>query len=219
MGESSRRVLEVVMQSEQHEPADQRPQRPDMVPSPKASDADRDQALERLRDAFADGRLTEEELDQRSRAALTSRTAADLERLLADLPVTPRPPAAPAAGEDRPVRLTLGIIGDRERRWRWRIARRSTAIAVFGACRLDLRGAKLSAPVTTITAIGVMGGFDVVVPPGVRVESSEYGVFCGTESSIPEQDLPADAPVLRLRVIGLLSWAATKPRFLRELRD
>jgi DUF1707 SHOCT-like domain len=139
MGESSRRVLEVVMQSEQHEPAQQRPEpeRREMVPSPKASDADREAALERLRDAFADGRLTEEELDQRTRAALAGRTAAELERLLIDLPVMPRPLAAPAAGERRPVRLTLGILGDRERRWRWRIAPRSTAIAVFGACRLD----------------------------------------------------------------------------------
>ena len=33
------------MQSEQHELAEQRPQRGDMVPSPKASDADREAAL------------------------------------------------------------------------------------------------------------------------------------------------------------------------------
>jgi hypothetical protein len=155
------------MPSEQHEPAQQRPEpeRREMVPSPRASDADRDAALERLRDAFADGRLTEEEFDQRSCAALAGRTAAELERLLVDLPAVPRP-AGPATRAERPVQLTLGILGDRERRWRWRIAPRSTAIAVFGACRLDLRGAKLSAAVTTITAIGVMGGFDVVVPPG-----------------------------------------------------
>lgn len=208
------------MPSEQHEPAQQRPEpeRREMVPSPRASDADRDAALERLRDAFADGRLTEEEFDQRSCAALAGRTAAELERLLVDLPAVPRP-AGPATRAERPVRLTLGILGDRERRWRWRIAPRSTAIAVFGACRLDLRGAKLSAAVTTITAIGVMGGFDVVVPPGVRVESSDYGVFCGTANYLDEPELPADAPVVRLRTIGLLTWAATKPKFLYEMRD
>lgn len=32
-------------------------------PAPKATDADRDAALERLRDAFAKGRLTDDEFD------------------------------------------------------------------------------------------------------------------------------------------------------------
>jgi hypothetical protein len=56
--------LEVVMPSQQQEPVQQRrePERREMMPSPRASDADRDAALERLRDAFADGRLTGEEL-------------------------------------------------------------------------------------------------------------------------------------------------------------
>jgi len=207
------------MPSDQQEPAEhgQPPERRNATPSPRASDADRDTALARLRDAFADGRLTEAEFDQRSHAALSSRTTADLDPLLADLPVVAGPPAVPTARE-RPVRLTLGILGDRERRWRWRVAPRSVAVAVWGACRLDLRGAKLSAPITTITAVGLLGGFDVVVPPGVRVESSVYGLLAGTSNSVPEQDLPAEAPVVRVRLIGLLSWAATKPRFLRELR-
>jgi hypothetical protein len=73
--------------------------------------------------------------------------------------------------------------------------------------------------VTTITAIGVMGGFDVVVPPGVRMESSDYGVFCGTANYLDEQELPPHAPVVRLRMIGVLSWAATKPKFLYEMQD
>jgi hypothetical protein len=39
------------------------------------------------------------------------------------------------------------------------------------------------------------------------------------ESSRHEQELPADAPVVRLRTIGLLTWAATKPKFLYEMPD
>jgi hypothetical protein len=44
--------------AEQHEPLEQ-----GGPPAPKASDADRDAALERLRDAFAEGRLTDDEFD------------------------------------------------------------------------------------------------------------------------------------------------------------
>jgi hypothetical protein len=152
------------MPANEHEHADQHPAREGrgLTPFPKASDADRNAALERLRDAFADGRLTDDELDQRTRAALTARTVGDLEWLLVDLPTASTTPTTPAR-PGRPVRLTLGVLGDTERRWRWTVAPRSAAVALLGACRLDLRGAKLSAPVTTITAVAVAGGIDVVV--------------------------------------------------------
>ena len=47
---------------------------------------DRERATVRLRDSFAEGRLTREELDERITAALTARTVRDLRRLTADLP-------------------------------------------------------------------------------------------------------------------------------------
>jgi hypothetical protein len=52
----------------------------------RISDADREHATARLRDYFAEGRLTREELDERITAVLTARTAGDLRRVLADLP-------------------------------------------------------------------------------------------------------------------------------------
>jgi DNA-binding PadR family transcriptional regulator len=52
----------------------------------RTSDADRERATARLRDHFAEGRLTREELDERITAALNARTAGDLRRVMADLP-------------------------------------------------------------------------------------------------------------------------------------
>ena len=52
----------------------------------RISDADRDGATARLRDHFAEGRLTREELDERVAAALNARTVGDLRRVMADLP-------------------------------------------------------------------------------------------------------------------------------------
>lgn len=52
----------------------------------RISDADRDRAAARLRDHFAEGRLTREELDERVIATLTARTAGELRRVMADLP-------------------------------------------------------------------------------------------------------------------------------------
>jgi uncharacterized protein DUF1707 len=52
----------------------------------RTSDADRDRVAALLRDHFAAGRLTPEELDERLTAALTAKTFGDLRRVLADLP-------------------------------------------------------------------------------------------------------------------------------------
>jgi DNA-binding PadR family transcriptional regulator len=52
----------------------------------RVSDRDRERATARLRDSFAEGRLTREELDERISAALNARTVGDLRRVTADLP-------------------------------------------------------------------------------------------------------------------------------------
>lgn len=55
-------------------------------PAVRASDAERDQAAEILRTAYAEGRLTRAELDQRTGAAYAAKTRADLHGLTSDLP-------------------------------------------------------------------------------------------------------------------------------------
>jgi hypothetical protein len=69
----------------------------------RASDADRERVSTRLRDHFAEGRLTREELDERVTAALSAKTLGDLRGLMSDLPDSePLPDPArtlpPAAG-------------------------------------------------------------------------------------------------------------------------
>jgi hypothetical protein len=71
-------------------------------PAVRASDAERDQAAEILRAAYAEGRLTRAELDERTGTAYAAKTRADLHGLTSDLPgAVPaeataygRPPAA-----------------------------------------------------------------------------------------------------------------------------
>lgn len=52
----------------------------------RASDADRDRVAARLREHFAEGRLTHEELDERLTVALNAKTYGELRRVLVDLP-------------------------------------------------------------------------------------------------------------------------------------
>jgi Domain of unknown function (DUF1707) len=55
-------------------------------PAVRASDAERDQAAEILRTAYAEGRLARAELDERIAAAYAAKTRADLRDLTSDLP-------------------------------------------------------------------------------------------------------------------------------------
>jgi uncharacterized membrane protein len=78
-----------------------------MIPPPghghlRASQADRERAIDVLKAAFAEGRLDQEEYTDRVGLAHASRTYDDLGALVADLPVGPfgtlAPAPAPAAG-------------------------------------------------------------------------------------------------------------------------
>ncbi|GAA5156802.1 hypothetical protein GCM10023340_45610 [Nocardioides marinquilinus] len=66
----------------------------------RASDADRERIVAALADAFADGRLTHDELDARTTSATAARTLGELPRLVADL--------VPSAG---PRGLAGGVPG------------------------------------------------------------------------------------------------------------
>ncbi len=66
----------------------------------KATDADRDVAADVLREAYADGRLTRGEYDERSAAALGTRTVGAFLPLLADLLPAGRTPAVHSATAD-----------------------------------------------------------------------------------------------------------------------
>lgn len=55
-----------------------------------AADADRDQVVHRLSQAFAEGRLSSSELEQRTARALSARTYGDLDDVLTGLPLVPR---------------------------------------------------------------------------------------------------------------------------------
>jgi len=69
----------------------------------RASHADREQAIEVLKDAFAQGRLTRDELDSRVGQAFASRTYAELAAVTADIPAWTAiaPPREPARARNR----------------------------------------------------------------------------------------------------------------------
>jgi Domain of unknown function (DUF1707) len=83
------------------------------LPQMKASDADRDAVVAALSEHFQAGRLTTEELEERTGRALTARTLDQLDELTADLPA-PRPagtgaPAGRPRGPGYPAMLPVVV--------------------------------------------------------------------------------------------------------------
>jgi hypothetical protein len=64
----------------------------------RAADADRDRVVELLNTAYGEGRLSQDEYDDRVGNALVARTYADLDLITADLPVVREPVVTPVAG-------------------------------------------------------------------------------------------------------------------------
>jgi len=72
-----------------------------------------------------------------------------------------------------------------------------------GSGWLDLRAAELSGPVTTFVAVAYKSRVTILVPPGVRVEMTGFGVTQGqADTEDPGYRLPADAPVIHVRGIA-----------------
>jgi hypothetical protein len=66
----------------------------------RASDTERDKTVAVLQRNFADGRLTQDELEERASAAYTARTRDQLHDLTADLPDAEQPPPGPRMNTD-----------------------------------------------------------------------------------------------------------------------
>ena len=81
----------------------------------RASDADREQAIDSIKAAFVQGRLTKDQLATRAGQALVSRTYAELAAVTEGLPAPPagvRPLPVPAQGRVRkPVNKKLAACG------------------------------------------------------------------------------------------------------------
>lgn len=193
--------------------------RPDQPVQMRVSDRDRDAAANRLQDAFAEGRLGDEEFDQRMRAALTARTSADLEVLTRDLPAaaTSATTVGDPRADRRPSGRAIAYKGPLRRGGRWRVPERFTSVVYKGSGVLDLRAAELPGPVTTLRVISYKSRTDILVPPGVRVELDGIGVSKGWHPDDPlEGHLPKDAPTVRVRGIGYkgIIEVSTKPHEL-----
>jgi hypothetical protein len=166
----------------------------------RASDAERESAIDVLRDASAEGRLTFEELADRIEAAATATTRGDLQRLTADLPVgahpVPRTPGAAGSGAVLAPVTDSSVFGDVRRSGPWRVPDSSRFSTLFGDIELDLREAVVGQARVEIDAGTVFGDVTLLVPEGVVVEVRTKTFFGDTRQKAGLQGPPGATVVI-----------------------
>lgn len=194
----------------------------DHKPAIRVGDRDRDAVVQRLQQAFAEGRLDDDEFDQRTRAALTARHSTELAELTRDLPEAAAPLSSPATSDTTGRRAGGSAIAYKSsvrRAGRWRVPERFRTIVYKGSGHLDLRAAELTARETTLAVIAYKSRVDILVPLGVRVNLEGFGVSKGWSAEEDlEARLPADAPVVHVRGVGYKGTieVSSKPRELGQ---
>ncbi|MEO3813940.1 DUF1707 domain-containing protein [Sphaerisporangium sp. B11E5] len=173
----------------------------------RASDAEREAVVERLREASVEGRLTLAELTDRTEAAYLAATHAELAQITADLPDAgpgqvpfPAPPARP--GKTR--RWYVAVMGDTKRRGKWRVDQEIGAVAVMGDVTIDLREAEVRSREIDIVATAVMGDVKIIVPDGVDVDLSGVAFMGDKKVNVIEAPPGHNAPVVRVRAYAVM---------------
>ncbi len=184
----------------------------------RASDAEREAVVARLNTATSEGRLALDEFSERVDRAYQARTRGELDDLVRDLPASSG--VAPVAGSAPVVRSTQGRghthwhvlpLGGMSRRGRWRVPESTVSVTVIGGVSMDLREAELAAREVTVTSVTVIGGLDVVVPSGMRVEVEGFSLLGGRKVDVDERAAP-DAPTLRLRIFSIIGGVSVRSR-------
>jgi DUF1707 SHOCT-like domain len=189
------------------------PERP--VADLRASDAEREQAVEALHRAVTDGRLGVDELEGRIQSAYTVRTRRELELLIADVSAQPLAGAElgprtatsdkltvrEGPGGDRRI---ISVMGGHERSGRWRVAKRCTVVNVMGGSDLDLCDAELADREIALNVYSVMGGAEIHVPHGVDVHVSNFALMGGNDIKLGDAVPMPGAPVIRIRLVSIM---------------
>lgn len=180
----------------------------------RISDADRDRVIKQLQDASSEGRITLDEFAERSRMAYDAKFASDLVPLTSDLPVPadarPLTPARPAPAVPAKRRWLVQIMGGGNRTGQWQAGAPLTSVTVMGGQMIDLTD--VTAERVQITALTLMGGTEIIVPRGARVDIGGFMLFGGlSDDSIPTG--PSNM------VVEIRAWGAMGGCEVRSLTD
>ncbi|GAA1593609.1 DUF1707 domain-containing protein [Kribbella hippodromi] len=172
--------------------------------SPAAREGDRDAAVQRVQEAYTDGLLTHEEMDERLHQVLSAKTGQDIEVALASLPV-------PDPGRSATIAAATGRI---KRTGAWRVPRKLKVNSEFGRVRLDLSRAIWEYPELDLELNLGTGSAKIRVPRDAVVELEGLTTALKDSPYQPPSRSTGTGP--RIRVTGVIGFGKVKIRHARR---
>ncbi|MEU4192174.1 DUF1707 domain-containing protein [Kribbella sp. NPDC026611] len=165
---------------------------------------DREAAVQRVQDAYSDGRLSHDEMDQRLHQVLSATTHNEIDRAIASLP-----PSDPGRS------LRIGAATGRIRRsGAWQVPRRLTVASAFGRVQLDLTRAIFEHHELDIELKLGTGGATIRVPRDAVVNVD--GVHTAMKDSQYQPPRHSNGAGPRIRITGTLGFGRLRIRHARR---
>lgn len=198
---------------------------------------ERDRVIEALCEHYAQDHLAMAEFERRLDRANRVTARQELLDLLADLPElggagsdspgagsTPGTSVTVPAGPGRldrsqvpDTQTEFALFSGRSRTGSWVPARKIQVFAVMGGVELDLREALFGPDPVQIQCMTVMGGIEIIVPPGVRVDTGGVAIFGAFDESMEGAGpAPPNAPVVRISGFALMAGVEIHSRLPGE---
>ncbi len=166
----------------------------------RVGEDDRESAVRRVREAYAEERISHEEMDERLGQVLAATTRGELAAALDPLPA-----------EDPGTTSTIAAAGGRiKRRGAWRVPRILKVESAFGRVRLDLSRAIVAYPVVDIELSLGTGNASITVPRDAIVEVEGLNTGWKDLRYRPRQPSRPGAP--RFRFSGAMGYGRLKIR-------
>ncbi|MFE0801258.1 DUF1707 domain-containing protein [Streptomyces sp. NPDC058812] len=171
---------------------------------PLIGEDDRNTAVQRLQEAYAEGLISHEELDERLHQVLTAKAHSELASALFSLPE-----------EDPGSTSTIAAAGGRiQRRGAWRVPRVLKVGSAYGRVRLNLSRAIIEHPVVDIELHIGTGGARITVPRDAVVDVE--GLSTGWKDlryKVPRRSRPGGPTI---RISGTMGFGRLKIRHARR---
>jgi hypothetical protein len=172
----------------------------------RVSDEDRERTAQQLQQAFAEGRLTQPELEDRLGAALSAKTYGDLLGLITDLPST-QPQV------DDVVELA-SKNGNVKRSGDWAVPRRLRVASKYGSVELDFTEAVVPHQVVDIELDLTYGSAKIILPEGAVANVDAFQSDWGHPTSkVPSRPRPG---VLCVVITGRAKYGGLTVRYPRR---
>lgn len=165
---------------------------------------DRDTAVNRLQEAYAEGRISHEEMDERLHQVLTVTTHGELVSVLALLP------------EEKPATTSTiaAASGWIRRRGAWRVPRFLKVESAYGKVDLDLSRAVIEHSVVDIELQLPFGRAKITVPRDAMVEIEDLRTEWKDPRYKPRRRSYRGGP--RIRISGAMGYGRLKIRHARR---